>query len=121
MRIAVRTLKVIIISMIRQQSGIYAIEAPGLQLAFASSLHVGLGINILHHVLLSVQSMMRVTEATIINVVVVLIKKNKAVDAHVVLYSNEVDHCGFKWDCKSNIVYCSRAVVKEIKAENIVM
>ena len=108
MRIAIRTLKVIIISMIKEQSGIQAIETPGLQVALASSLHVGLNINILHHVLLPEQSMMRITEATIINIVTALIRMHKAIDIDMVLYNNEVHHCGFKLDCKSLIVFCSR-------------
>ena len=64
--------------MIRQQSGIEAIEAPALQLAIASSLHPGFSINILHRVLLFVQPMVTVTEATIIHVVASLIELNKA-------------------------------------------
>ena len=83
MRIAIGTLKVIItLITIRQQSGIQTIEAHRLQLGFASFLHAGFSINILHHVLLFVQSMMTVTEATIINIVAAIIELNKAVDAN---------------------------------------
>ena len=67
--------------MIRQQSGIEAIEARGIQLAIASSLHSGfssININILHRVLLFVQPIVTVTEATIIHVVASLIELNKA-------------------------------------------